>query len=151
MSPFCEYKSNNNLWVCTKCNNTLNINEYPERPITSCKISYQILGLKDYRPLFFIDRESYDLNRISVTTTQGVGTELKKILQKFGWLIKLNYAYNQKFMMMNNWGPDICDNKKRRLIVNWLIEEAVKLNIQHDEEHINLLLTKAINNFRQKT
>jgi hypothetical protein len=149
-SPFCNYQLQNNRWICSKCNNVVEISQDSAKPITSCSKNYKAVEFNDNKHLRLIDITTYDLDLISVSETIGVGTEFKKILRRFKLLPQLTYNYNQKFMMMNNWGPDICDDKKRTLIVNWLIEEAVKLNMQYDEKHINLLLTKAINNLRKK-
>lgn len=150
MSPFCKYTLNGNIWTCDNCHNTIPLDTSPTKPITSCRVGYNALGLKDFRYLFFINRDDYDLNKVSVTETPGVGTELKKLLEHFNLLPHLTYEYNQKFMMLNNWKIEICETLKKDLIIQWLIEAATKLEIKYTDKHICTLIRKAISNYKKK-
>lgn len=150
MSPFCEYKLDNELWTCSKCGNTISLSQSAKKPITSCRIGYEEVGLKDFRVLHFINTDSYNLNTVSVTETKGVGTELKNLLRKFNLLPGLTYEYNQKFMMMNTWNVKVCETIKKDLIIQWLTEAAIECKIPYTHKHIHTLFKKAISNYKKK-
>jgi len=59
---------------------------------------------------------------------QGVGTELSKILESYGFKITANCKCKQRALLMNNNGVEWCENNIDT-IIGWLKEEADKRNL----------------------
>lgn len=147
--PFCNYESIDDNWVCSICGTTIPKKIVEEKPFSSCRIGYERLGLNDYREAILIDKNQYNYDRKSVSEDTGPGTELKKLLKLIGIQPTPNCSCNQKAVMMNNWGPDICE-QKTDVIVGWLKEEAEKRKLPFIETIAKMIIKKAIKKARLK-
>ena len=80
-------------------------------------------------------------------STEGTGTELKKLISWFVWLRDVkdcNNCYNRE-QQMNVWGPEGCRHNLQT-IVEWPRESAMKHRIPFSEPLIKILINKAIRN-----
>ena len=79
---------------------------------------------------------------------RGPGTEMKKLLKKFGIMASPNCSCNARANMMDEWGPDVCETKMD-LIVGWLREEASKRKLPFVDMAGRMLIKRAIRNYRK--
>lgn len=142
--PFCEFKESEDKWVCSKCNAEISKMLSKNKPFAACRVGYAELGLRDFRHIHLINKDTYRYDRSCVSRTPGPGTELKKILSKLlSTDILYNAEYNQKFMMMNNWGKITCSKEIER-IIGWIQKECEKLKKPFIYKNIRALVRLAI-------
>lgn len=84
------------------------------------------------------------------TQPLGAGTELKKILKKFGIEATSNCSCNSKAKLMDDQGVEWCENNIE-IIVGWLKEEANKRGLPFIDIAGRILVKKAIKNARKNT
>lgn len=78
----------------------------------------------------------------------GPGTELKKLIAKFGFKPKAGCKCNAHIQEMNQRGPDWCA-ANLDLIVGWLEEEAARAELPFSSVGAKLLVKRAISNARK--
>lgn len=147
--PFCKYELIENNWVCAICGTTIPKSMVEEKPFSSCRVGYEKAGLNDFRHAILIDKNKYDYNKKPLFVENGPGTELKKLLKLIGITATPNCSCNQKAVMMNNWGADVCE-QKIDTIVDWLKEEADKRKLPFIQTIAKMIVNKAIKNARKK-
>lgn len=79
----------------------------------------------------------------------GPGTELHKILERFGIHILPGCACRGRMTQMNKWGCDGCE-ENIETIVGWLQEEAGKRGLPYLKTAGRLLVRRAISNARKE-
>ena len=98
-----------------------------------------------------LSRTAYELLKIKYTpgykssVVYGVGSELKKLLKKFGIVSISNCKCDKRAQTMNNNGVDWCENNIET-IVNWMEEEAKNRNFPFVRYLATILVKKAIKN-----
>ena len=80
----------------------------------------------------------------------GVGTELSKILSILGFKVTENCSCKQRAKVMNWLGLEWCLNNQK-IILDWLQQEANNRKVPFIKPVVNLLLKKAINNYKKQT
>lgn len=87
--------------------------------------------------------------KVSESAIGGPGTELKKILSKFGINSTPDCSCNKKAKLMNEKGIKWCENNIDT-IVGWLREEATKRGLPFIDYAGKILVKKAISNAKKK-
>lgn len=110
-----------------------------------------ILTIDETHPNYPKQKPKNNINIQSINTqnNSGPGTELKKLLKKIGIVASDNCACNQRAKIMDQWGPDICEQRIDE-IVGWLREEANKRGLPFIDYAGRILVKKAISNARKK-
>ena len=80
---------------------------------------------------------------------RGPGTELHRLLGKFGLHMKKGCACKARMVQMNKWGCVVCD-ENIDTIVGWLAEEAAGRGLPFLSGVGRLLVKRAIHNARKK-
>lgn len=80
---------------------------------------------------------------------RGPGTELHKLLSKFGIRIKKGCKCRSRMVQMNQWGCDGCVENSEE-ILGWLKEEASARKIPFVSAVAKMFLNRAINNARKE-
>ena len=126
------------------------LDEHGSLRIVSTNISPQeITALhrlrKDVEILLRDDPQQFSVKHLHT----GPGTELKKLLEKFGIHSKANCSCNKRAYLMdekgNNWVEANID-----MVADWLGEEAKKRRIPFLKAGAKILIRKAISNSRKK-
>lgn len=78
----------------------------------------------------------------------GPGTELKKILARFGFVPAPGCKCNQRIQEMNTRGPDWC-GQNIDVIVGWLREEADRAKLPFLNTGARLIVKRAISKARK--
>ncbi len=78
-----------------------------------------------------------------------VGTELSRLLKKFGIKAKPKCNCNKRMKIMNAKGPDWC-KKNIELIVDWLQEEAEDRKLPFLRAAGKVLVKRAISNAQKR-
>jgi len=142
--PFCQFKEEEDKWICIKCNAEISKTLSKDKPFAACRVGYAELGLRDFRHVRLVNKDTYRDDSMRVSQTPGPGTELKKIFSKLlSKDILYSQEYNRKFMMMNNWGKITC-SKKIESIIDWIREECEKLDKPFIYKNIKALVRLAI-------
>ena len=80
---------------------------------------------------------------------RGPGTELHRLLGRFGIYMKRGCACKARMVQMNKWGVEGCrDNVET--ILEWLKEEAAARGLPFFSPAARLLVTRAIHNAKAK-
>jgi len=85
---------------------------------------------------------------LAVSGTEGVGTELKKLLAAFGITATPDCPCNARAAEMDARGPDWCE-ANIDMIVGWLREQAAERGLPFLDAAGRLLVRRAIRNARQ--
>jgi hypothetical protein len=85
---------------------------------------------------------------VDVSAGPGPGTELKKLLGKFGITPDAGCSCNSRAATMNQWGANVCEQRIDE-IVAWLREEAVKRGLPFLDFAARVVVKKAISNARK--
>lgn len=80
---------------------------------------------------------------------RGPGTELHRLLGRFGIHMKKGCSCRGRMIQMNKWGPDECE-KNTETIIEWLKEEADKRCIPFFSLPARMLVRRAIANARKE-
>ena len=91
------------------------------------------------------DKYSGDVDPI----VRGVGTELHKLLARFGFHMKKGCGCKARMVQMNKWGCGGCE-ENMETILEWLKEEAAKRRVPFVKPFGRLLVTRAIANARKQ-
>lgn len=94
-------------------------------------------------------RQKYSPKTVSMSIRAGVGTELKKLLAKLRLNPKPGCKCNQRILLMNQWGPDKCE-ENIDTIVGWLRDEAERAELPFSAIGAKLIIKRAIHNARKK-
>lgn len=89
--------------------------------------------------------KKHGIDRTIRDTSQGPGTELKKLLHKIGFRIKPDCSCNQHAKNMNNRGPKWCA-ENIDTVVGWLKAEADRQRLPFLEPVAKLVVKRAIRN-----
>jgi hypothetical protein len=81
---------------------------------------------------------------------RGPGTELHRLLGRFGLHMKKGCACKARMVQMNKWGCDGCE-ENIDTIVEWLAEEAANRGLPFLNTVGRLLVKRAIHNARKAT
>jgi hypothetical protein len=81
---------------------------------------------------------------------RGPGTELHRLLGRFGLHMKKGCACKARMVQMNKWGCDGC-GENIDTIVEWLAEEAANRGLPFLNTVGRLLVKRAIHNARKAT
>lgn len=141
MSPFCQWIERDSSWVCSTCGAVVPMAVSADRPFAQCSKGTAMLGL--------------DPNRVAVPLVSvripvgGPGTELKKLLKWFGLVAQSGCSCNERARLMNEWGPDGCEERIDE-IVGWLREEAASRNLPFVDAAGRVLVRRAIANARRR-
>jgi len=81
---------------------------------------------------------------------RGPGTELHRLLGKFGLHMKKGCECKARMVQMNKWGCDGCE-ENIDTIVGWLAEEAASRGLPFLNTVGRLLVKRAISNARKET
>jgi len=92
------------------------------------------------------DKYSGDVDPI----VRGVGTELHKLLGRFGIHMKKGCGCKARMVQMNKWGVDGCEQNVET-ILEWLREEAAKRHLPFAKPLAKILVKRAIANARKQT
>lgn len=79
----------------------------------------------------------------------GPGTELKLLLRRMFIAPRKGCKCEERAKQMNEWGPDGCEEHFDE-IVEWLVEEAVRIRLPFKEYGAKLLVRRAIKESRRK-
>ena len=77
------------------------------------------------------------------SSTGGVGTEIKKILARFGITATPNCSCNRNAKLADQWGPDECE-KRADEIIGWMRAEATKRRLPFFDPVGRMILRRAI-------
>jgi hypothetical protein len=80
---------------------------------------------------------------------RGPGTELHRLLGRFGIHMKRGCSCKGRMVQMNKWGVDGC-RENVDTIIEWLKEEATKRRLPFFSPAARLLVTRAIHNAEAK-
>lgn len=80
---------------------------------------------------------------------RGPGTELHRLLGRFGIHMKRGCACKARVVQMNKWGCDGC-RENVETIIEWLKEEAAKRRLPFFSPAARLLVARAIHNAEAK-
>ena len=80
---------------------------------------------------------------------RGPGTELHRLLGRFGIHMKRGCACKARMVQMNKWGVDGC-RENVETILEWLKEEATKRRLPFFSPAARLLVKRAIHNAEAK-
>ena len=96
---------------------------------------------------YYMLREKYsgDVDR----SVCGPGTELHKLLGKFGIYIKRGCACSSRIVQMNKWGCEGCE-ENIETIVEWMKEEAAARGLPYLSTLGRMLVRRAIHNARKE-
>lgn len=108
------------------------------------KDGYVLFDTEDYYALR--DKYSGDVD----PAVRGVGTELHKLLAKFGIHMQKGCGCRGRMVQMNKWGVEGC-GENIETIVEWLREEAEKRRLPFLRPAGRLLVRRAIHNAKKKT
>lgn len=102
---------------------------------------------KEFQTNFRVKTNAHEKTRLQKTaptkTTGGVGTELKKILSRFGIVAKPNCSCNRNAQKADSWGPDECE-KRADEILGWMRAEATKRRLPFFDPVGRMILRRAI-------
>lgn len=73
----------------------------------------------------------------------GVGTEIKKILSRFGIVATPNCSCNRNAKQADQWGPDECEQRADE-IIGWMRVEATKRRLPFFDPVGRMILKRAI-------
>lgn len=107
------------------------------------KDTYVLFEADDYYMLR--DKYSGDVDPVH----RGVGTELHKLLGKFGIGMKKGCGCKGRMAQMNKWGPQGCA-ENLETIIEWLKEEATKRGLPFMTMPAKMLVRRAIANARKE-
>ncbi len=82
-------------------------------------------------------------------SVRGPGTELHKLLSKFGIHMKKGCACRGRMVQMNKWGCDGCE-ENLETIVEWMKEEAANRRLPYLSTVGRMLVRRAISNARKE-
>ena len=91
------------------------------------------------------DKYSGDVDPV----VRGVGTELHKLLGRFGIQMKKGCACKARMVQMNKWGIDGCQQNTETILA-WLREEAAKRRLPFVKPAAAMLVRRAIANARKE-
>ena len=91
------------------------------------------------------DKYSGDVDRM----VRGPGTELHRLLGKFGLHMKKGCACKARMVQMNKWGCDGCE-ENIETIVEWMKEEAAARGLPYLSTVGRMLVRRAIHNARKE-
>lgn len=136
----CDLQPNEqaNLWECPNCNqNPLNVNAK-----RVCKTVDSRRAIVTYHP----SSQAGDQ-----VTPDGVdvGTELKRLLKRFGFVAKPGCICNERAQLMNDRGAHWCEKHKEE-IVDWLEEEATRSRLPFIRRFGMWIVKRAIRNANRK-
>ena len=89
------------------------------------------------------DKNFSPLNAATEQTSGGVGTEIKKILSRFGIVATANCSCNKNAKLADQWGPDECE-KRADEIIGWMQVEATKRRLPFFIPIARMILRRAI-------
>lgn len=141
-SPFCTWEESEDSWKCSQCNATVPKATVPTRPIAGCRTGMERLGVNFRIPALAEARKT------EAPGGGGPGTELKRILSKFGIKATPTCKCNSRAIQMDRWGADVCEERIEE-IVNWLREEAASRNLPFVNKLAKILVRQAISNARK--
>ena len=108
------------------------------------KKDLQEILAKDFARDMEIKTENFRLNSPPVPkSTGGVGTEIKKILSRFGIVATPNCSCNKNAKLADQWGPDECE-KRADEIIGWMRAEATKRRLPFFDPVGRMILRRAI-------
>ena len=89
------------------------------------------------------DKNFSPLNAATEQSNGGVGTEIKKILSRFGIVATPNCSCNKNAKLADQWGPDECE-KRADEIIGWMRAEATKRRLPFFDPVGRMILRRAI-------
>ena len=104
---------------------------------------------KDFKTTFATRTKALEEKRRSrateteISSTGGVGTEIKKILARFGIVATPNCSCNRNAKLADQWGPDECE-KRADEIIGWMRVEATKRRLPFFDPVGRMILRRAI-------
>jgi hypothetical protein len=142
-SIFCQWVDSGAEWTCSQCGATVPKSVVPNVPFAACRVGAEKNDVP-FRAMAMTPMVRPGIPRRSLS---GPGTELKKMLAKFGLKATPGCQCNQRMMTMNHWG---CDECERRLdeIVGWLREEAQNRGLPFIEAGARMAVRLAIRKAR---
>lgn len=144
---FCQWTETESQWTCAQCGAVVDKSVVANKPIAACRVGAERNGVP-FREVALAASSSLrpSLPRYA---TSGPGTELKKLLSRFGFTVTPGCKCNQRSLIMNQWG---CDECERRIdeIVGWMKEEADSRGIPFVSVAARMIVAKAIKSARNQ-
>ena len=108
------------------------------------KKEIQEILFTDFKQEMKTKTKNFRLNSPPVPkSTGGVGTEIKKILARFGIVATPNCSCNRNAKQADQWGPDECE-KRADEIIGWMRAEATKRRLPFFDPVGRMILKRAI-------
>lgn len=142
-SIFCQWIESDDSWTCSQCAANVPKSVVAQRPFAACRVGAERNGVP-FREVALAKREPAQFDRMLT----GPGTELKKLLAKFGIKSTVGCQCNSHAIQMNLWGPDICEQKIDQILI-WLREEAGRKRLPFVDAVARMLVNRAISNARK--
>lgn len=93
--------------------------------------------------------EAVPIRQPRLITSAGPGTELQRLLKRFGFAAQAGCKCPEHIATMNDWGPDKCKQNIDQ-ILGWLKEEADRRELPFVRAAARLLVRLAIWNARKR-
>jgi len=139
-SLFCHWEEGDGVWQCRQCKAVVKRGEDSEKPFSACRVGAEKHGVPFRSMVRAVRVPDLPAPRRSI---EGPGTELKKLIQKIGLRDRPGCACNSRAMLMNTWGPDVCENNLEQ-IVGWLRDEAKRRKLPFVDSLARILVRRAI-------
>lgn len=142
-SVFCQWLESDNSWTCSQCGAVVPKSAVSQRPFAACRVGAEYHGVP-FREVTLAKRDPVQFDRM----LNGPGTELKKLLAKFGIKSTATCQCNSHAIQMNLWGPDICEQKIDQILI-WLREEAGRKRLPFVDALARMMVRRAIRKARE--
>lgn len=143
-SIFCQWIESDDSWTCSQCAANVPKSVVAQRPFAACRVGAERNGVP-FREVALAKQEPAQFDRM----LNGPGTELKKLLARFGVQSTATCQCNAHAIQMNLWGPDECERRIDQILV-WLREEASRKRMPFIESLARILVRRAISNARKR-
>lgn len=133
----CQYqKTTDGQWYCPVCD--------PQQDRT-----LEESWTRDCHPKRASTGKSKKITAVIPHATYGPGTELKKLLHRFGIRPTSNCKCNKRALIMDQRGPDWCEENAEK-ILGWLAEESKRRGFPFVKAAGRMLIKRAIHNSRKR-
>lgn len=150
-SIHCYFRNLESSWKCVRCGLEIQKSMHPEKPFAACREGMKQMGIPYTNiALATVANGMFTPPPPRKQLVGRPGTELKAMLGKIGIRASAGCSCNQKALIMDSWGPDLCEENLDSHIIPWLREEAEKRKLPFIEIAARLLVKRAIAKARRK-